>query len=74
MIGGLPKKSVLLTNFSLLKHSPGAAPGIGELGWKAEETLEKLIAQAVSKPFSMGLGSGFFWKMNLALFVAHRSS
>lgn len=28
LIGGLPKKSVLLTNFSLLKHSPGAAPGI----------------------------------------------
>lgn len=74
MIGGLPKKCVLLTNFSLLKHSPGAAPGIGELRWKAEEALEKLIALAVSKSFSIGLGSGFFWKENLALLAAHRSS
>ena len=65
---------MLLTNFSLLKHSPGAAPGIGELRWKAEETLEKLIALAVSKSFSIGLGSGFFWKENLALLAAHRSS
>ena len=81
-LGGFPKKRVLLTNFSLLRHSPAAAPGTGDLSWKAEATQKKLTAGAVSKPLSMELGSGFFWKGNLAvhlcvfhsLFVAQGAS